>query len=75
MPSIPENGEISIQAPTNHLLNQLSKTTAKPKGKRGPQTTAFSTMSGFSQMSNSSFMNMVNNPFGLSGLFNQNMFA
>ena len=74
MPSIPEIGPANVAAPTTENLNQLQKSkTVKKQG--GPRTTAFSTMSGFSQMSNSSFMQMLNNPFGNFGLIGSAAFA
>jgi hypothetical protein len=65
MPTIQENGEDNlavIMAPTitNIKKMQTMKKTSNPKVAK----TTFSTMSGLSQMSSSSFFKMITNPFG-----------
>lgn len=59
MPAIAENGEQQMfVAPTVQNLKKM--TTNKKQGTK----TALSSLSAFSQMSSSSFLNMISNPFG-----------
>jgi hypothetical protein len=65
MPAIQENGEDNaalVMAPTvaNIKKMQTNKKTSNPKVAK----TTFSTMSGLSSMSSSSFFKLVTNPFG-----------
>ena len=62
LPMIAENQKFKIQAPTAANLKSISE--KKDVKKVGPRTTAFSTISGLSSLSNSSFLRMVDNPFG-----------
>lgn len=64
MPTIQENGDdfnAVVMAPT--ISNIKTMQTMKKTGPKVAKTT-FSTMSGLSQMSSSSFFNMITNPFG-----------
>ena len=59
MPAIAENGvQQMFVAPTVQNLKKM--TTNKKQGTK----TALSSLSAFSQMSSSSFLNMISNPFG-----------
>jgi|LauGreDrversion4_2_1035121.scaffolds.fasta_scaffold764669_1 hypothetical protein len=75
MPSIEENQKYKIQAPTASNLDSLQSKTEKKKILGGPRTTAFSSISGLSSLSNSSFLRMIDNPFGQFGMLNSEAFT
>ena len=73
--------EVGIEKPANQKNNYnfggFNRTLGgggRNYGPAGPRTTAFSNMSSYSNMSNSSFFKFVDNPFGL-GFLQKNKFA
>lgn len=74
---IEEDGQCKqeVLQPTFENIKKIKpmKTTATRFG-GGPRTTAFSTISGFSQMSTSSFFKMLDSPFGNFGMLPGSVF-
>ena len=71
--TISENSKFKIEAPTAANLESLQK--KKEVKKTGPRTTAFSNISGLSSLSNSSFLRMIDSPFGQFGFLSAETFA
>lgn len=60
-----DNSQVFL-VPTVENLTKINMMT-KSAMKGGPRTTAYSTISNFSRMSNASFFKMIDSPFGLAG--------